>query len=133
VTVSALYMEQGETLAADLGESQVKVIPFPVKRETLENRPALIVNATPLGMSPQLEENPWPEGVPFPAGAFIYDLVYNPVETTLVKSARAAGLRAFTGTGMLVEQAALSWELWTGIPAPRQAMRQAASFETEAE
>ena len=74
----------------------------------------LIVNATPLGMSPEIETCPWPEGLDFPSGAAVYDCVYNPRETLLVKRARAAGLTATTGLGMLVEQAALAFEIWTG-------------------
>lgn len=87
---------------------------------------ALIVNATPLGMSPDVEASPWMQGTPFPPCAFVYDLVYNPPETRLVEQARADGLRADTGLGMLVEQGALAFELWTGQAAPRPLMRQAA-------
>lgn len=87
---------------------------------------ALIVNCTPLGMAPHVAASPWPDGVPFPPGAFVYDLVYNPPETQLVREARAAGLRAATGLGMLVEQGALAFELWTGATAPRRVMRAAA-------
>ncbi len=74
----------------------------------------LIVNATPLGMFPQVDSCPWPEGLPLPHGAAIYDLVYNPAETRLLRLAHAAGLRARNGLGMLAEQAALAFELWTG-------------------
>nr|MBC8505341.1 shikimate dehydrogenase [Chloroflexota bacterium] len=52
----------------------------------------------------------------------LYDLVYNPRETALVKQAMAAGLSATTGLGMLVEQAALAFERWTGLEAPRDVM-----------
>jgi len=83
---------------------------------------SLIVNATPLGMAPRTGACPWPEGRPFPAHAAVYDLVYNPRETRLVRRAREAGLEAATGIGMLVEQAALAFELWTGESAPREAM-----------
>jgi shikimate dehydrogenase len=86
----------------------------------------LIVNATPLGMSPNVDASPWPPGLPFPSRAIVYDLVYNPSETSLVRAARRDGLPATTGLGMLVEQAALAFERWTGLSAPRQAMRQAA-------
>ncbi|MBI3244160.1 MAG: shikimate dehydrogenase [Chloroflexi bacterium] len=87
---------------------------------------ALILNCTPLGMSPNVNASPWFESVPFPPGAFVYDLVYNPADTLLTRQARDAGLRATTGLGMLVEQGALAFEQWTGKPAPRQLMRQAA-------
>jgi shikimate dehydrogenase len=87
---------------------------------------ALIVNCTPLGMAPTTQASPWLAGTPFPPGAFVYDLVYNPVETQLTRAAQAEGLRAATGLGMLVEQGALAFELWTGRPAPRVIMRHAA-------
>lgn len=75
----------------------------------------LIVNCTPVGMSPHPDENPWPAQLAFPAGAFVYDLVYNPAVTQLTAAARAAGLSASTGLGMLVAQAALAFERWTGM------------------
>ena len=91
--------------------------------------PALILNTTPLGMTPHLEGTPWIEGTPFPPDAFVYDLVYNPPETLFVRQARSAGLRAATGLGMLVEQGALAFELWTERQAPREVMREAAEGE----
>jgi shikimate dehydrogenase len=74
---------------------------------------SLVVNTTPVGMVPDQEHSPWPEGLPWPKDAFIYDLVYNPWETLLVKQAKEAGLQAVNGLGMLVEQAALAFEIWT--------------------
>jgi shikimate dehydrogenase len=87
---------------------------------------ALVVNTTPLGMSPKTEASPWLDDVPWPAEAFVYDLVYNPPETRLVRQARAAGLRAATGLGMLVEQGLLGFGLWTGCSASRGVMLRAA-------
>jgi shikimate dehydrogenase len=86
---------------------------------------ALVVNATSAGMAPQVDQNPWPEALSLPEGAAVYDLIYTPAETCLVRAARAAGLAAQSGLGMLVEQAAGSLELWTGLPAPRAAMQHA--------
>jgi shikimate dehydrogenase len=83
---------------------------------------ALCVNCTPVGMAPQGWASPWPSDVPFPRGLAVYDLVYNPSETALLRSARAAGSPGRSGLGMLVEQAALSFELWTGLDASREAM-----------
>lgn len=85
----------------------------------------LLVNTTPLGMSPHPDASPWPEGLPFPPRAAVYDLVYNPRETRWVQAARAAGRPTVTGLGMLVEQAALALERWTGLPVPRAAMHAA--------
>jgi len=88
--------------------------------DRLGNGLELIVNATPIGMFPDSEHSPWPQGCPFPKGAAVYDLVYNPRQTRLVRDAQAAGLRAKTGLGMLVEQAALSFACWTGRDVARE-------------
>jgi len=80
----------------------------------------LIINATPIGMSPEINNSPWPTGLSFPPGASFYDLVYSPHNTKFVLDARAAGFRATTGFGMLVEQAALAFEIWTGHIVPRE-------------
>lgn len=88
----------------------------------------LVVNTTPLGMSPNIDRSPLPENVMLPPGGIVYDLVYNPRETKLVRDARAQGLYATTGLGMLIEQAALAFELWTGHNPPREVLFQ--SLET---
>jgi len=85
----------------------------------------LIVNTTPVGMMPDVDSSPWSTNVPFPHAA-IYDVVYNPRETRLVKDAWAQGLSATTGLGMLIEQAALAFEIWTGHKPPREIMFAAA-------
>lgn len=87
---------------------------------------ALIVNCTPVGMWPAVEASPWPAGLPFPADAVVFDLIYNPSVTRLMARARAAGLHATGGLGMLVRQGALSFEMWTGQPAPLDVMTAAA-------
>lgn len=75
----------------------------------------LIVNTTPLGMSPQVDTSPWPDALPFPAGAFVYDLVYNPRQTRLMQQAQNASCGTANGLGMLVQQGALAFQLWTGV------------------
>ncbi len=113
-----------------------KMIPIlPLTREGLRDTAPgcrLIVNTTPVGMHPNEGFSPWPEGLSFPTGARVYDLVYNPPVTSLVKQAREVGIPAETGLGMLIEQAALSFERWTGRLPPVQAMRQAVSAFQEA-
>ncbi|NDJ52932.1 MAG: shikimate dehydrogenase [Chloroflexi bacterium] len=86
----------------------------------------LIVNATPVGGAPNVDESPWPTGISFPTGATVYDLIYNPAETRLMKQAKQAGLLAFGGLGMLVRQAAMSVTLWTGKGPPLGVMFDAA-------
>jgi len=87
---------------------------------------ALIVNATPVGTSPDIFVTPWPADLRLPRETFVYDLAFNPPETRLVAAARGAGLDACGGLGMLVEQGALAFQLWTGSPPPRGVMTAAA-------
>jgi shikimate dehydrogenase len=84
--------------------------------------PSLIVNASSAGMYPHIDESSWPSNLPFPAGACVYDLVYKPSQTRFMQETREAGLQARGGLGMLVEQAACAFELWTGQTADRSAM-----------
>lgn len=86
----------------------------------------LIINCTPVGMWPEVDASPWPEWTAFPAGAILYDLVYNPPVTRLMAQAREAGARAIGGLGMLVRQGAYAFKLWTGIDAPLDVMIDAA-------
>jgi len=85
----------------------------------------LIVNCTPVGMSPDIEDSPWPDHLGFRPDQLVYDLVYNPSRTRLMAQAEAAGARAWNGVGMLVHQGAKAWELWTGHSAPVDVMRAA--------
>lgn len=131
VTIAARRLEQANALAVDLGKlfPHLQLVTCNLQLDTLDLSPLrLIVNTTPLGMAPHPDASPWPEGTLFPENAAVYDLVYNPRETLLVKQARAAGLPAVTGLGMLIEQAALAFECWIGHQAPREAML--ASVET---
>ncbi len=122
VSVAARDIRQAQQLAGEFAG----VTPLHLDADSLAGVHAdLVVNATPVGMFPNLGETVWPADLPFPAGAMIYDLVYNPMETQLVRSARAAGLRAVTGLGMLIEQAALSFELWTGTHVQRDVLMDA--------
>lgn len=85
--------------------------------ESLEASPALIVNCTSAGMEPNNHTSPWPDGAPFPSHATLYDLVYKPRVTVVMRQAQAAGIRAVGGIGMLAEQGAAAFELWTGVAA----------------
>ena len=90
---------------------------------------ALVVNCTPIGMVPHVNTTPWFPNIPFPPQTFVYDLVYNPIETMLVRQARSNGIKAQTGLGMLVRQGVLSFTLWTGHQPPMTTMLEAAERE----
>jgi shikimate dehydrogenase len=130
VTIAARRLKQAKELAYRHPGGDQDAIISAIKLSkseiiSLEMPISLIVNTTPIGMWPNIDDSPWPENLSMPNDAMVYDLVYNPSETKLVKGARAAGLIAVTGLGMLIEQAALAFERWTGIPANRDAMRNA--------
>lgn len=120
VTVLARRLEQAQQLAAAFAPCAVHAAAFSqlASLATSSSTPLLLVNTTPLGMSPQIETSPWPEDLPLPDQAVVYDLVYNPRQTRLMRQARAAGLLAETGLGMLIAQAALSFQTWTGCQPP---------------
>jgi shikimate dehydrogenase len=122
VWIAARRVEQASALAASLPDTGPAIQVLPLQPKALAGSYDLIVNTTPLGMFPDVESNPWPADLPLPPGAGLYDLVYNPPETNLVRQGRAAGLRSANGLGMLVEQAAVAFETWTGQPAPLAAM-----------
>lgn len=78
----------------------------------------LIVNATPIGMFPKTDETPIPDKSLLHSGQIVYDLVYNPRETMLLKMAKQKGAKVINGLDMLIFQAAKSFELWTGKEMP---------------
>lgn len=80
----------------------------------------LLINATSCGLR---REDPLPiDPTSIPAGCDVFDMIYNPAETGLLKAARQGGHRAANGLGMLVHQGVRSLELWTGKPVPVEAM-----------
>jgi shikimate dehydrogenase len=94
----------------------------------------LVVHATPVGMTAgatPIEESadraPLVEPGRLGPGQVLVDLVYDPATTALMQAARQQGATAVNGVGMLVHQAALAFELWTGRDAPLAVMRAAAS------
>jgi 3-dehydroquinate dehydratase / shikimate dehydrogenase len=84
--------------------------------------PDIIVNCTPVGMHPNVDESPYDKRH-MRSEVVIFDTVYNPENTLLVKDARAAGAIVVTGVEMFVRQAALQFKLLTGHDAPAQLMR----------
>lgn len=134
VTVAARRVARARDVARDLADRAVRVLEYGDLRLTVPRRLpscALIVNATPAGAYPDVDETPWPEALPFPRDAALYDVVYVPSITRVVRDARAEGLPATTGLEMLIEQALLSFVRWTGATPSREAMRNAVRRQTE--
>lgn len=115
VTVIARRDAQAAEVAAVSG---ARTAPWGSRSE-IAAEAGLIVNATPIG-----RDDP---SLPLDAGAIregqiVIDLIYHPEATELVRIATKRGARAFNGMGMLLHQAALAFEAWTGLPAPFDAM-----------
>jgi shikimate dehydrogenase len=142
VTVLARRPEQAAQLVAELGtalpDAGLTAGPLSAAAEIAGGvYHPVIVNTTPLGMAgANANLSPWPDGplpaaarLPaaalLPADAFVYDLVYNPPLTPLLRQAQAAGARTANGLGMLVNQAAEAFELWTNRRPDREVMRAA--------
>lgn len=113
VVIAARRLEQAQKLAHSFVNYKLSIAIYGLATIDFSNID-LIVNTTPIGMSPNVDTSPVPENLSLPSNVFIYDLIYNPRETKLVRDARLQGLKAVSGLGMLIEQAALSFELWTG-------------------
>jgi len=92
----------------------------------------VLVNATPVGAASAPEETPVPAELHRP-GSVVFDMVYDPRETRLLREARAAGCRVVDGLEMLVAQAAAQFEAWTSLEAPLEVMRSAVGLAVEAD
>ena len=122
IHIYARRLEQAQTLAALAANCQAHSL-----SELAQSQLAapIIVNTTPIGMHPHINQSPWPDQCPMLDGAFVYDLVYNPATTLLNKQASAAGCGTSSGLGMLLLQGAHAFELWTGQAPDLAVMRQA--------
>ncbi len=91
-----------------------------------ENRGAafadVLINCTSVGMHPKVDESPFMENW-LREGMVVFDTIYNPERTLLIKQARERECRTVTGVEMFVRQAARQFELFTGRPAPLEVMR----------
>ncbi|MFC2062806.1 shikimate dehydrogenase [Chloroflexota bacterium] len=82
----------------------------------------ILVNATSVGMSPDTDETPVPARL-LRVGLMVIDIIYNPIETKLLRDAGAVGARTISGIDMFIWQGALAFEEWTGAKAPLEVMR----------
>ena len=92
---------------------------------TLDDPYDLLVNATSVGMAPDVDATPAPIGA-LARGATVFDTVYRPLETRLLREARARGCRTQDGLDMLVHQAVEQIRLWSGKRADPALLREAA-------
>lgn len=86
---------------------------------------ALLVNTTPLGMQPNIEESPVKESEKhLLTGKICYDIVYTPLKTTFLRQAEEAGATTISGLDMFIQQGNRAFELWTGKTFPVERVRE---------
>ena len=95
-----------------------------VLKEELETTD-ILVNATSVGMNPDVDATPVPAEL-LHSDLCVMDIVYNPLETKLMKDAKSVGARVVSGLEMLLYQGAVAFEIWTNCPAPVDVMKKAA-------
>ena len=124
-----LELDWAEELAAQIScdfEMEVKALELNFENLTMAlARADMLINATSVGMSPDSEETPVPAQLLKPE-LVVFDVVYNPIRTRLLKEAEAAGARTIGGIDMLAWQGAMAFEKWTEQPAPLDLMRKEA-------
>ena len=116
MVVANRSMDRGHALADFLE------CPFIPLAEIGEIRADVLVQTTPVGMFPHENACPVPEDV-FQEGMVVMDAIYNPLETRLLKRARAHGCRIIGGLEMFIHQGAEQFRLWTGLTPPVDVMR----------
>ena len=117
VSVTNRTEERGVNLAAAMQCQHVKWA------NRVRSLADIIVNCTSVGMHPDMDETPYQMNW-ISEGQLVFDTVYNPENTLLIKQARDRGCPMVSGIEMFIRQAALQYEQFTGKPAPLEVMRE---------
>ncbi|MFN3189549.1 MAG: shikimate dehydrogenase [Aureliella sp.] len=116
VAISSRTHERSTQLARDIGG---RALPWASRYDI---KPGILVNCTPVGMHPDVDSSPYSEKNLNP-DMIVFDTVYNPEQTVLVKRARDTGCFVINGLDMFVRQAAYQFKLFTGMEPPIKEMR----------
>ena len=126
-------IEKGEELASLIQmktDSSAKYLNWKNNME-IPSDTDILINATSIGFSPNVTDKPDIDYTAITPGMCVCDVIFNPAETIFLKSAAENGAKTITGLGMLVQQAALNFTLWTGVEAPVDVMEDALKKEFE--
>jgi len=124
----ALHDARAHITVTGRNSAQAQALANVVKGEVVTLRQAqsrqfdVLIHATPVGMLPNVEQSLFTDHIP---ASVVFDMVYNPHETALLRHAKAQGCAVVAGAEMLLEQAISQFEIWTGESAPREIMRTA--------
>ncbi len=117
VSIASRTQERAEELARAVGG---KAVSWSARHE---QRLGILVNCTPIGMHPDIDSTPY-QADKLHEDTIVFDTVYNPEQTVLVKDARKRGCFVINGLDMFVRQAAYQYKLFTGLEPPSQLMRE---------
>ena len=126
-------IEKGEELASLIQmktNSRAKYLNWKNNME-IPSDTDILINATSIGFSPNVTDKPDIDYTTITPEMCVCDVIFNPAETIFLKSAPENGAKTITGLGMLVQQAALNFTLWTGVEAPVDVMEDALKKEFE--
>ncbi|MEX0600949.1 MAG: shikimate dehydrogenase [Rhodothermales bacterium] len=128
LTLAARTPSKAERLASDLSDydpNGALAVEHLDGAGSVVRSSQLVVNATPVGMYPRVDRTPWPDASDFGADHVVYDIVYNPERTRLLREAEERGATTVGGLDMLVEQAAASYVQWTDRDMPVDVVKNA--------
>ena len=125
VAIGVRSVEKGAALAADFAaDGDVHAVSFDDAAWIAACSDAdIVVQTTPLGMTPHTEEMPPVDAAMIKPSAVVYDLIYTPAETRFLREARARGCETINGETMLVAQGAEAFSLWTGVRPDMELMK----------
>jgi 3-dehydroquinate dehydratase/shikimate dehydrogenase len=115
VTITNRNKDRGSNLARDVG---CRYVEWPRRMATLSD---VLINCTPVGMFPEVDDIPIPPGY-LREGMVVFDTIYNPENTLLIKEARVRGCIVVSGVDMFVRQAILQFQIFTEQEAPEELM-----------
>ena len=115
--------ERAEALAAEFNGRTGKVVAAPLDK-LCDSCCQIYINTTSIGMNPNVDGTPFGDSPPdLGPQTLVFDAVYNPPHTKLLRQTDAAGAQTIGGVEMFVRQAIAQFEAWTGLSAPAQTMR----------
>jgi 3-dehydroquinate dehydratase/shikimate dehydrogenase len=118
VTITNRHDDRANRLAEEVG---CRAVTWSARASTLAD---VIINATPVGMHPNVDDTPLPPAAFSRPGMVVFDTIYHPENTMMLKLARERGSLGVSGVDMFVRQAALQFKLYTGLDAPVEVMRE---------
>ena len=115
--------ERADALAAEFNGRDGRVVSARMEK-LCDSCCQIYINTTSVGMHPKIDESPLGDRIPnFTPETLVFDTIYNPLQTKLLKQAQQAGAKTVGGIEMFVRQAAAQFTMWTGKSGPTNVMR----------